>query len=123
MKMMKQIDENISSPEYQEFLAEIVNMVQNHRALAVQTVQTVSNLLYWNIGELIIQKQEQYGWGKSIVKQLSKDLNIYIYIGEGVSWSPRNLWFMRQLVDEYSKVKQPVSLLENLKRLVSEVPW
>ncbi|MFH1471834.1 MAG: DUF1016 N-terminal domain-containing protein [Nanoarchaeota archaeon] len=78
MKMMKQIDENISSPEYQEFLAEIVNMVQNHRALAVQTVQTVSNLLYWNIGELIIQKQEQYGWGKSIVKQLSKDLNIYI---------------------------------------------
>jgi predicted nuclease of restriction endonuclease-like (RecB) superfamily len=30
---------------------------------------------------------------------------------------------MRQLVDEYSKVKQPVSLLENLKRLVSEVPW
>jgi len=92
MKMMKQIDENISSPEYQEFLAEIVNMVQNHRALAVQTVQTVSNLLYWNIGE-------------------------------GVSWSPRNLWFMRQLVDEYSKVKQPVSLLENMKRLVSEVPW
>ncbi|MCG2737595.1 MAG: PDDEXK nuclease domain-containing protein [Candidatus Methanoperedenaceae archaeon] len=121
MKKMKQIDENISSPEYQEFLAEIVNLVQNHRALAVQTVQTVSNLLYWNIGELIIQKQEQYGWGKSIVKQLSKDLNIYI--GEGVSWSPRNLWFMRQLVDEYSKVKQPVSLLENLKRLVSEVPW
>lgn len=92
MKKMKQIDENISSPEYQEFLAEIVNLVQNHRALAVQTVQTVSNLLYWNIGE-------------------------------GVSWSPRNLWFMRQLVDEYSKVKQPVSLLENLKRLVSEVPW
>lgn len=121
MKKMKQIDENISSPEYQEFLAEIVNLVQNHRALAVQTVQTVSNLLYWNIGELIIQKQEQYGWGKSIVKQLSKDLNIHI--GEGVSWSPRNLWFMRQLVDEYSKVKQPVSLLENLKWLVSEVPW
>jgi predicted nuclease of restriction endonuclease-like (RecB) superfamily len=121
MKKMKQIDENISSPEYQEFLAEIVNLVQNHRALAVQTVQTVSNLLYWNIGELIIQKQQQYGWGKSIVKQLSKDLNLYI--GEGVSWSPRNLWFMRQLVDEYSNVKQPVSHLENLKRLVSEVPW
>ncbi len=118
---MKKIGENISSPEYQEFLAEIVNLVQNHRALAVQTVQTVSNLLYWNIGELIIQKQQQYGWGKSIVKQLSKDLNIHI--GEGVSWSPRNLWFMRQLVDEYSKVKQPVSLLENLKWLVSEVPW
>jgi len=110
---MKESDANVSGAEYQEFLAEIVNLVQNHRTLAVQTVQTVSNLLYWNIGELIIKKQQQYGWGKSIVKQLSKDLNLHI--GEGVSWSPRNLWFMRQLVDEYSKVKQPVSHLESLK--------
>ena len=97
---MKIIDEKISSTAYQEFLAEIVDMVQNHRVLAVQTVQTVSNMLYWNIGELILKKQQQYGWGKSIVELLSKDLNLYI--GKGVSWSPRNLWFMRQLVYEYS---------------------
>jgi hypothetical protein len=77
---MKKSDKNISSAEYQEFLAEIVNLVQNHRALAVQTVQTVSNQLYWNIGELIIKKQQQYGWGKSIVEQLSKDLNLYILL-------------------------------------------
>jgi len=117
----KKIDKEISGAEYQEFLAEIVNLVQNHRVLAVQTVQTVSNQLYWNIGELIIKKQQQYGWGKSTVEQLSKDLNFYI--DKGVSWSPRNLRFMRQLVDEYSNVKQPVSEFENLKQLVSEVPW
>lgn len=118
---MKQIDKNISGAAYKEFLAEIVNMVQNHRALAVHNVQTVSNRLYWNIGELIIKKQQQYGWGKSIVEQLSRDLNMFI--GEGVSWSPRNLWFMRQLAGEYSNLKQPVSEIENLKQLVSEVPW
>jgi len=31
---MKKNDKMISGAEYQEFLAEIVNLVQNHRALA-----------------------------------------------------------------------------------------
>ena len=142
---MTNIDKNISTEADQQFLGEIVNLVQNHRALAVQTVQTVSNQLYWNIGELIIKRQQEYGWGKSIVEKLSKDMNRHI--GEGVSWSPRNLLFMRQLVEEYSNMnqagseisnvkqpashlelenlKQPVSHLEleNLKQLVSEVSW
>ena len=97
---MTSIDKNTSPEAYQQFLAEIVNMVQNHRVVAVQSVQTISNQLYWNIGELILKKQQEHGWGKSIVEQLSNDLNHHI--GEGVSWSPRNLWFMRQLVSEYS---------------------
>ena len=135
------VGENISHENYQHFLAEIVSLVQYHRVQAVQSVQTISNQLYWNIGELIINKQQEYGWGKSIVKKLSVDLNMQI--GEGVSWSPRNLWLMRQLVSEYSKVNQldselgkvnqPDSELSNLKpvaseveivkQLVSQVPW
>ncbi len=79
---MKQIGKNVHSVAYQEFLSEIVNLVQNHRIIAVQTVQTISNRLYWNIGELILKKQKKYGWGKSIVEQLSKDLNQYF--GEGL---------------------------------------
>ena len=70
--------------------------------------------------------QQKYGWGKSTVEQLSKDLQHQI--GNGVSWSSRNLWLMRQLVDAYSNMKQPASDLDNynvlkLKQLVSEVPW
>ena len=132
---------NISKETYQRFLSDVVTMVQNHRAIAVQSVQAINNQLYWNIGELILKMQAQHGWGKSIVEQLSNDLQHKI--GEGVSWSPRNLWLMRQLVDHYSNLKQPVSDLENdnnlnvnqlgshlvnenvlkLKQLVSEVPW
>jgi predicted nuclease of restriction endonuclease-like (RecB) superfamily len=115
------MDKDISNEAYQQFLTEIVNLVQNHRVQAVQVVQTISNQLYWRIGELIIQKQHEYGWGKSIVEQLSRDMNRHI--GEGVSWSPRNLWFMRQLVNEYSNLNQAGSEIENLKQLVSEVPW
>ena len=136
------------SPEaYPNFVAEVVNLVQHHRVQAIQTVQAISNNLYWNIGELIIKKQQAFGLGKSIVEQLSKDLTQKI--GDGVSWSSRNLWLMMQLVSEYSilnqlgselesitkkqNVKQPASLLPNLyqarsdfemeKQLVAEVLW
>jgi len=109
--MSKIVKTHTSDDAYQESLSEIINMINDHRTHAVQAVQTISNNLYWNIGDLIIKRQHQHGWGKSIVEQLSKDM--IHQIGSGVSWSPRNLWFMRQLVAEYS----------NLKQAVSEVPW
>jgi len=119
-------DKNVSKDIYQRFLNDVVTMVQNHRAVAVQSVQAINNQLYWNIGELILKMQREHGWGKSIVEKLSNDLQHQI--GEGVSWSPRNLWFMRQLVTEYSNLNHLSSERENnnnlnLKQLVSEVPW
>lgn len=107
---MTQLNKNISPDAYNEFLSDVATAVQQHRLQAIQSVQTISNQLYWNIGELIIQKQEEFGWGKSVILLLSRDLPQLI--GEGVSWSPRNLQFMKQLVVEYSNVKSPVSHLE-----------
>ena len=104
-------NKNISKEVYQRFLKDVVTIVQTHRAVAVQSVQSINNQLYWNIGELILKMQQEYGWGKSIVEKLSDDLQHQI--GKGVSWSPRNLWLMRQLVDDYSNMKQPVSDLNN----------
>ncbi|WP_310559044.1 DUF1016 N-terminal domain-containing protein, partial [Flavobacterium sp.] len=101
----------IQSEIYHLLLDEVAGLVQNHRIQAVQSVQTISNQLYWNIGELIIKKQEEFGWGKSVILMLSQDLPQLI--GEGVSWSPRNLQFMKQLVTEYSNVNQADSHLEN----------
>lgn len=116
---MKEIEKSISSQAYEQFLSEIINLVQNHRVRAVQTVQTISNQLYWNIGELIIEKQSIYGWGKSIVERLSSDLQHLL--GDGISWSPRNLWYMRQLVSEYSILNQAGSELGELKQVASEL--
>jgi predicted nuclease of restriction endonuclease-like (RecB) superfamily len=107
---MTQLNKDISPDAYNEFLSDVATAVQQHRLQAIQSVQTISNQLYWNIGELIIQKQLEFGWGKSVILLLSRDLPQLI--GEGVSWSPRNLQFMKQLVVEYSNVKSPVSHLE-----------
>lgn len=118
---MTNITSNNTETDYQNFVTEVIDLVQHHRIQAVHIVQSYTNQLYWEIGERIIKKQHEYGWGKSIVKQLSNDLNHKL--GDGISWSPRNLWFMRQLVEEYSKVNQADSLLENteVKRAVSEI--
>lgn len=142
---MTNIATNNPEANYQNFVTEVIDLVQHHRIQAVQIVQSYTNQLYWEIGELIIKRQNEHAWGKSIVKQLSNDLNHNL--GKGISWSPRNLWFMRQLVEEYSKVNQAGSelenikikrsvsdidiskvnqadsLLENIKQLVSNVPW
>jgi predicted nuclease of restriction endonuclease-like (RecB) superfamily len=135
---MTQLNKDISPVAYATFLSDVANAVQQHRVQAIQSVQTISNQLYWNIGELIIKKQEEFGWGKSVIIRLSRDLPQLI--GEGVSWSPRNLQFMKQLVTEYSNVKQldshlessksansnvkqPVSHLAYVKKLILNTPW
>ena len=130
---MTQLNKDILPEAYNEFLSDVATAVQQHRVQAIQSVQTISNQLYWNIGELIIKKQMEFGWGKSVILLLSRDLPQLI--GEGVSWSPRNLQFMKQLVAEYSNVKQPASQLENpnvnqldshlkyIKNLIAAVPW
>jgi predicted nuclease of restriction endonuclease-like (RecB) superfamily len=130
---MTELNKDILPEAYNEFLSDVATAVQQHRVQAIQSVQTISNQLYWNIGELIIKKQMEFGWGKSVILLLSRDLPQLI--GEGVSWSPRNLQFMKQLVAEYSNVnqaashleipnvKQPVSHLEYVKQLVLRVPW
>ena len=130
---MTQLNKDILPDAYNEFLSDVATAVQQHRVQAIQSVQTISNQLYWNIGELIIQKQLEFGWGKSVILLLSQDLPQLI--GEGVSWSPRNLQFMKQLVAEYSNVKQPVSHLGNanvnqadshleyVKKLIAATPW
>jgi predicted nuclease of restriction endonuclease-like (RecB) superfamily len=112
---------HLESKNYQHLLVALADLVKNHRIHAIHSVQTISNQLYWEIGELIVKKQQEFGWGNAIVESLSKDLPVLI--GEGISWSTRNLQFMRQLVLEYSNVKQPVSHLEEVKKLIFNVGW
>jgi DUF1016 N-terminal domain len=136
----------MNNKEYSSFFNEVVSIIQSHRIVAVQSVQSISNQLYWNIGELILHKQKEFAWGKSVVEQLSLDLTAEMD-GE-ISWSARNLWFMRQMVADYTEQVQyflndvklnqagsQINLLpilnqaaselniEKVKQLVSEIPW
>lgn len=70
--------------------------------------------LYWEIGKSIVEKQNQYGWGKSIVQTLSKDLQNEFPGVQG--YSARNLWYMRNFYDQYKEDTK-------LQPLVAEISW
>ena len=104
----------INSTNYSQFLDDIKSAIQSRHTKAVYAVNREHIALYQSVGELIVQKQEQFGWGKSVVEQLSKDLLKAFPSSTG--FSPQNLWFMRQLHTTYKD--HP-----NLLQLVREIPW
>ena len=101
---------------YIEFLNEIKKQVISSNIKAVKSVNKELINMYWNIGELILERQKQFGWGKSIVEQLSTDLQKEFSKGKG--YSSQNLWFMRQMVNEYSVINllQPVRELQEFQQ-------
>lgn len=70
--------------------------------------------LYWEIGKSIIEKQKEYGWGKSIVETLSKDLQNEFVGVQG--YAVRNLWYMRNFYEQYKDNTK-------LQPLVAEISW
>ncbi len=99
---------------YVEFFAEIKHQIKEARYRALQVVNKEKITLYWNIGKTICERQQQYGWGKSVVELLAAELQKEFVGIDG--FSARNLWYMRNLYDQYynsNLILQP---------LVAEIP-
>lgn len=105
---------NSHEQNYTAFLIDIKAKIRHARTQAARAVNQELIQLYWALGKSIAEKQEQLGWGKSVVEQLSKDLQETF---EGRSgFSTQNLWYMRQFYLEYKGNT-------NLQQLVGEIPW
>jgi predicted nuclease of restriction endonuclease-like (RecB) superfamily len=98
-----------------EFVKEIKAQIKTAQYRALQKVNKEQIKLYWNIGKAILEKQQQFGWGKSIVELLSIELQKE-FVGIN-GFSARNLWYMRNLYEQYYKSE----LI--LQPLVAEIPW
>ena len=97
------------------FIHEVKNQIKSAQYRALQKVNTEQIQLYWNIGKTILERQQQYGWGKGIVEILATELQKE-FIGIN-GFSARNLWYMRNLYEQYY-----CSTLI-LQTLVAEIPW
>jgi hypothetical protein len=65
---------SLKNSAYQDLLKKVVHIVKQSRLEAAHQLNREQMMLYYKIGEIIVEKQETEGWGKSIVEQLSKDL-------------------------------------------------
>lgn len=100
--------------QFKDFITEIKSKILSSQYEALKAVNKELIGLYWDIGKNILEKQEAFGWGKSIVKNLSEQLQKEFVGMKG--FSERNLWNMRNFYIEYSQN-------EKLQTLSTEIGW
>ena len=100
--------------DYKAFLAEVKERIRQAQYEALKAVNRELIQLYWDIGKMIVERQKQYGWGKSIVETLAQDLQREFPGMRGLSG--RNLWYMRNLFLTYRECPK-------LQPLVAEIIW
>jgi predicted nuclease of restriction endonuclease-like (RecB) superfamily len=79
--------------DYSEVLRAIKERVTRQRQRTVLAVNSSVVLLYWEVGCMILARQERSGWGSRIVDRLASDLREAFPDMRG--FSPRNLKYMR----------------------------
>lgn len=110
---------------YPHLLTDIKTRIRQAQTKATFAANVELIALYWDIGRLIHERQQQQGWGAGVIPRLSKD--ILNELPEIKGFSERNIKFMVQFFKEYDDSapigKRPVSQLENLKQIAVHIPW
>jgi predicted nuclease of restriction endonuclease-like (RecB) superfamily len=88
-----------------------IHQAQQRAALALNRELV---LLYWQIGQDILQKQGAQGWGSKVVERLSHDLRKAFPDMQG--FSPRNLKYMRAFAEAWPEA-------EFVQQAVAQLPW
>ena len=104
----------LTSAEYLSFKEEITKRIRSAQYEALKAVNKEMITLYWEIGRRITEQQKALGWGKSVVENLSQDIQKEFpgIKGFGVS----NMWDMARFYAEYQSN-------EILQPLVGEISW
>ena len=59
---------------YIQWRKDIEQLIDTAKLKTAISINMGTLSLYWNIGKHIIETQEQIGWGKQVIAQLSQDL-------------------------------------------------
>jgi predicted nuclease of restriction endonuclease-like (RecB) superfamily len=105
----------ISVP-YKVWLKEIKDIVSFAKSKAALSVNEHLLLMYWQLGQMIVQKQKQHLWGDAVIEQLSLDLQKAFPEMKG--FSRTNLFNCKKIFLFYTntKVQQPVGHLAVAKK-------
>ncbi len=100
--------------DYLEVLGDIKRRIQTTRLRTVLAANSAMVSLYWDIGALILERQDREGWGARVIDRMSVDLGAAYPDMGGLS--PRNLKFMRAFAAAYPDAQM-------VKQVVSQLPW
>lgn len=99
---------------YDDFLRNLKERVHSSQIKAALSVNRELILLYWEIGQEILARQQQQGWGTKVIERLAKDLKAAFPDMKG--FSRTNLLYMRLFAEAYPNE-------QIVQQLVGQIPW
>ena len=106
---------SLSLPDnYDEFLNSLKERIRQSQVRAALAVNKELVLLYWQIGQDILQRQSQKGWGAKVIEKLANDLKAEFPEMKG--FSRTNLLYMRAFAKAYPDE-------QIVQQLAGQIPW
>jgi predicted nuclease of restriction endonuclease-like (RecB) superfamily len=106
--------EILNTKEYINFLNDIKKDIQTSRVKAALSVNKELILLYWRVGNEILKRKKELGWGSEVIKTLAQDLKHEFPEMKG--FGERNLKYMQAFVIAYDD-------LELVQQAAALIPW
>ncbi len=106
---------DLISTDYAQFLADLKTRIRTAQVKAALAVNSELVALYFDVGRLIVEKQEMLKWGDAIIAQVAKDLKAEFPLMTGFSRS--KLFEMRQFYLAYQEFGPIVP------QAVGQIPW
>lgn len=110
----------VSSPEpalpdgYDDLLEQLKSTVATARWRAQRVVNTELLLMYWRLGNAVLGRQREEGWGTRVIDRLATDLRAAFPDMRGLSRS--NIKYMRQMAGAWSE--EAIG-----QQAVGQLPW
>jgi len=99
---------------YQKFIEKIKDNIKQERIKAHLSANSSMILMYWNIGNSILEQQNKEAWGTKVIDRMSQDLKDAF--PDITGFSTRNLKYMRKFADAWKNI-------EIVQRTVAQIPW
>lgn len=105
---------NVLPTDYMAVLEGLKERIQSERLRVTMAANAAMVLLYWDIGQTILERQREQGWGAKIIDRLSHDLTAAFPDMKG--FSPRNLKYMRTFAEAWTD-------RVIVQRIFAQLPW
>lgn len=99
---------------YPAFIKNLIEDIHKTRISVVLQANSSMMMLYWKIGNAILEKQKSLGWGAKVIDRISYDLKKNFPEMKG--FSPRNIKYMRKFAEVWREY-------EIVQQLVAQIPW
>ncbi len=100
--------------KYAQLIQTLKREIASSRIRAHLAVNKEMISLYWRIGNLILERQKQEGWGSKVIENISRDLTREFPEMKGLS--ARNLIYMQTFAGSYPD-------LEFTQQVAAQIPW